>query len=226
MREDVYKTVKRTAAISAGAIVALLLLAALSAFLFFPARAAELCSRIGSPLSVNLSVRAFEKDGDINDLALAVERSVPHGRHEVTAKYGKQLLARADFTDFCAFRDQSSEGSYADFVLGSTAAALYLYGSSDEALTLLDMDEYPQSPVADYLIAALEKSTDAGFAASLAALIQPRFEQYYTAFEEGDDSFRERAAACCVQLYRIHLAAGDAAKAAEYDAYYIILRQP
>jgi hypothetical protein len=72
-------------------------------------------------LAIKYSERAYDKSGDISDLATLVERSASFKNHSLVKKYGLILLSDGDFEEFA---DANGSG-YKYYIAGSVVQSLY-----------------------------------------------------------------------------------------------------
>ena len=82
---------------------------------------------------VRYSISVYKKSGEIDDLAVVVERGFLAEKYNISAEYGQELLAREDFTDFV---NAKQETGYEQTACGITAVSLYYTGKSDDALRI------------------------------------------------------------------------------------------
>lgn len=121
--------------------------------------------------SAYYSIAAYDRSGEISDLAIAVERSSDAGHYSDAAEYGKKLLNHADFAEYCAARDADTQGnisfirgSYAQYAAGLVSTAQYYSGEKtaarDTALGSLEENTFPQNNAVIYLASAAMDSGD------------------------------------------------------------------
>lgn len=135
------KLIAKTAAITFGGIIAAALILFGIFSLFFPSVMVSLTDKLGMEgACASYSVAQYEKSGDIEDLALAVERSYYAEHFKDAADLGDKLIQSKDFLNFCNAKDvqtgasqELTLGSSAQYYNGLTAAAQY-YVKSDRAL--------------------------------------------------------------------------------------------
>ena len=122
--------------------------------------------------SAYYSVAAYDRSGDISDLATAVEKSYDAGHYEDAAEYGVKFLDDSDFSEYCAGRDADTQGnaairsSYAQYAAGIVSSAQYYTGAEEFALnTALESlgETFPQNNAAIYLAASAMEKEDTDF---------------------------------------------------------------
>ena len=226
MKIDVTKIITKTAAITAGILIFLFTaLAAVTAWIN-PAFAADLSNRAGlSFISIPLSVSAYERSKDINDLGTLIERSVAAKNDKVTAKYGETLLKYENFQQFCDYKDNLEEGNYRTYIRGNLAASYYRLKEYEKVLEIVAEDisqSYPVKSSMDYLVFAFAGRPDDDFKQDLIHLISPKFTQFFENYSENnaDLASKTQAKSACMHLYQIYVATGEAEQAEIYENHY------
>ncbi len=246
MADGMEKTILKTAAFTAAVLITVFALISAGAALFAPAYASDVCNRLGAGrLAVSLSVRAYGKSGDINDLHALVERSSRFGRHDITSAYAAELLAHSDFDAFAAHKDGQSDedvlavmGGYRVEVECRLTEAYFAQGKYIKALGTAQASvnrfgqAYPQLSAMDIFIAELASSQQAKAHAELSGLLLSflkdiKLAQYYNedTGELVSEGALHSATAVCAHLFAAHTALGNEGEAEHYRAIYNALNQ-
>lgn len=155
------KLVLKTALITLASVLVLALLVYGVLSLFVPSAMVSLTDKLGMDgACARYSVSVYEKTGDIDDLAAAVERSYGAERYGDAAEYGVILLGREDFPSYCERRESEIAGEkydYAQFAAGIVSVSLYYDGQTDAAVKVaFDAvgNSFPTGNAAIYLLSA------------------------------------------------------------------------
>ena len=154
------KLILKTAAITLGIIVAVSVMAGAVFALAAPARAAQLCARMGMyGAACQLQCSEYNRKGNISELDKLVQYAVIAENHEMVVKYGSELVNREDFKEYASQIDQSSDadikGSYTDYIYGNLSVSLYEEGNFDGAFVAAKYtvtNEYPVNNAMQYYI--------------------------------------------------------------------------
>ena len=127
MRKLIVKTVAITLSLMVGAFAIIYFI--FSAFL--PSSLASLYFRVNQEnLSVKYSVKAYEKSGNVSDLATLTERVIVFGNDSLTVTYATMLINDDEYGQVL----QSKSQGYNYYIVGSLVEALYASGSKTQAV--------------------------------------------------------------------------------------------
>ena len=168
------KLIVKTAAVTFSLLVAVALMLFGIVSLSAPAAMMELTDSLGmNGASAYYSVAVYDRSGDISDLAVAVEKSYDVGHYTDAAEYGQKMLGDDAFAEYCAARDEDTEGSssilgdYRQYATGMVASAEYFCGEKDAALDIafaqLGKNSFPANNAFMYLRNAAVQSEDKEF---------------------------------------------------------------
>lgn len=125
------KIVIKTALITLGSAIALLVLAFGIASLAFPKNMSEICENMGNPkLAASYAERQYDYTGSTEDLYRCARLYIRVGDRENTIKYCEKLVEKSDFKKCC--------GNNVQYVYGNYATALYLSGKDDDAIKIAE----------------------------------------------------------------------------------------
>ena len=121
----------KTALITLGSVIALLVLAFGIASLAFPGNMAEICENMGNPkLAASYAERQYEYSGSTEDLYRCTRLYIQTGDRTNTIKYCEELVEKPDFKKYC--------GNNVQYVYGNYATALYLSDKKDESIAIAE----------------------------------------------------------------------------------------
>ncbi len=159
------KLVLKTALITLASVLVLALLVYGVLSLFVPSAMVSLTDKLGMDgACARYSVSVYEKTGDIDDLAAAVERSYGAERYGDAAEYGVILLEREDFSSYCERRENAMAGQkydYAQFAAGIVSVSLYYDGQTDAAVKVAFDAVGSSFPTGNAVIYLLSAACDA-----------------------------------------------------------------
>ena len=159
------KLVLKTALITLASVLVLALLVYGVLSLFVPSAMVSLTDKLGMDgACARYSVSVYEKTGDIDDLASAVERSYGAERYGDAAEYGVILLEREDFSSYCERRENAMAGQkydYAQFAAGIVSVSLYYDGQTDAAVKVAFDAVGSSFPTGNAVIYLLSAACDA-----------------------------------------------------------------
>jgi len=117
--------------------------------LFFPMTLSNMFFNMGANnLSVTFAERAYEKDKNINNLSILIDRSIFSDDYTVLDKYGAIFVGHNDFAEFCEKQDagkpQGAEFSYRGYIYGSVSIAKYEKQGIVEALSFAKGSRPPE----------------------------------------------------------------------------------
>lgn len=229
MKIDGTKIILKTAAVTAGILIVLTAVLVTVTAWINPAFVADTANRAGLTfISIPLSVSAYERSEDINDLGTLIERSVSSQNDKVTAKYSEILLKHENFKQFCTFKDNKDnikEGNYRSYIRGNLAVSYYRLKEFAKALEIAaedNLSSYPDMSSMDYLVFAFAEHPDDNFKQDLIHLILPKFTQYFETYSQNstDLSSKAQAKTTCMHLYQIYSATKDTEQAKIYADYF------
>lgn len=134
------KLIAKTAAITLGAIVVLALILLGMFSWFAPGIMVSITDSLGlDGACATYSISVYNRSGEIEDLAVAVERCYNIGDYQNTAELGARLLADEDFAQYCEQRDAAESSplvvsSYRQYAAGIVAESQYRTGNGTFAL--------------------------------------------------------------------------------------------
>lgn len=121
----------RTALITLGSVIALLVLAFGIASLAFPKNMSEICENMGNPkLAASYAERQYEYTGSTDDLYRCASLYIRIGDRNNTIKYCEKLVGKRDFKECC--------GANTQYIYNNYATALYLSGNGDKAIEIAE----------------------------------------------------------------------------------------
>lgn len=132
-------------------------------------------------VSAYYSVAVYDRTGEISDLAVAVEKSYYAGHYADAAAYGEKLLDDSSFSEYCAERDEDTQGnaairsSYAQYAGGIVSSAQYYNGEKDKSLnTAFDAlgQTFPETNAVSLLASAAIDKGDVEFCKSILARLE------------------------------------------------------
>ena len=169
------KLIAKTALITLACILALALLLFGVFSLFFPSVMVSITNGLGMDgACASYSVSVYKHTDDVNDLAIAVERSYYAERYGDAAEYGAILLQRDDFSAFCAACDQKNGGEQgtaasrvkvesSQYFVGIVAASQYKTGiaaAMDTAFSALGNNQFSEGNAVVFLASVAMTSDD------------------------------------------------------------------
>ncbi len=133
------KLVIKTTLITLASLIGSLIIAFSAVAIFAPGFTAGIFDGVGNySATVFFYEKQFSKTGDIDDLAVLVEK-IDLDRDSARAEqYLSLMVAHADFDKFCASTSQSGQNSQAEFYYGNYAYALAINGKFSDALNVAD----------------------------------------------------------------------------------------
>ena len=172
------KLIAKTAGITLAAIVALALVLLGMFSWFAPGIMVTITENLGlEGACASYSISVYERSGDIDDLAVAVERCYTVGDYENAASYGSKLLSDDGFEDYCARRDNEITSDYIgdtdQYLIGIVAESLYRLGDADsksKALNLVSAaanNEFRTNSAIVYLGTVAVEQGDAAFCSQI-----------------------------------------------------------
>lgn len=139
---EIKSVIQKTAIATLVIMLSLALLAFNLACVLMPRSASDFFEWLGwGRLSVSLSREGYNRDGDINSLALLVERAIKYGDYDSVMEYAPQLQSSKHYGDFCEFKDDEGVtdfSDYASYIEGNYLIALYNKGESESCLELIE----------------------------------------------------------------------------------------
>ena len=121
----------KTALITLGSVIALLVLAFGIASLAFPGNMSEICENMGNPrLAASYAERQYEYTGSTEDLYRCTRLYIQTGDRDNTIKYCKKLVGKSDFKEYC--------GANVQYIYGNYATALYQSGKGEDAISVAE----------------------------------------------------------------------------------------
>ncbi len=176
------KLVLKTAAVTFSLLIAFALIVFGAVSLVSPSAMVAFSDSLGmTGVGAYYSVAAYERSGDIADLAEAVERSYDAGHYADAADYGSALLKDPGFAGYCSERDAETQGSasilseYDQYAAGIVSSAQYYAGEKEQALgTALESlgQTFPQNNAVIYLAAAAMSQDDTEFCKTLSERLE------------------------------------------------------
>lgn len=176
------KLIVKTAAVTFSLLVAAALMLFGIVSLSAPAAMMELTDSLGmNGASAYYSLAVYDRSGDISDLAVAVEKSYDVGHYSDAAEYGQKMLGDDAFAEYCAARDEDTEGSsyilgdYRQYAGGIVSSAQYYSGEKETALdTAFEVlgQTFPETNAVSILAAAASGSDDVEFCRSILAQLE------------------------------------------------------
>lgn len=171
------KLVLKTAAVTFSLLIAFALIVFGAVSLVSPSAMVAFSDSLGmTGVGAYYSVAAYERSGDIADLAEAVERSYDAGHYADAAEYGVRLLSDSAFAEYSAERDGDTagnaaiNGSYAQYAAGLVSSAQYYTGDGAAARgTAMNGigNTFPQNNAVIYLATAAMGDGDTAFCKEL-----------------------------------------------------------
>ena len=125
-------------------------------------------------VSAYYSVAVYDRTGEISDLAVAVEKSYYAGHYADAAAYGEKLLDDSSFSEYCAERDEDTQGN-AQYAGGIVSSAQYYNGEKDKSLnTAFDAlgQTFPETNAVSLLASAAIDKGDVEFCKSILARLE------------------------------------------------------
>lgn len=217
------KVVLKSAAYSLLCSVLLFIIGFGMSCLIAPKKVADFVVKINlNKFSAILTISEFNRTGDINDLALAVERSSLARLHKETSLYAKKLIENENYADFTAWKSDTTDYDYANFIESNYVYSSYKIGNTSELF--------------DFAVASVEKHSNA-------YAVNNAVSRYIDAFQEGKDRglhqevleylegkfIRLKASEApdvralrrvCLDLYRIYDTVGDEVNRDEWEDKY------
>ena len=121
----------KTALITLGSVIALLVLAFGIASLAFPKNMSEICENMGNTkLAASYAERQYDYTGSTEDLYRCARLYIRIGDRDNTIKYCEKLVEKSDFKESC--------GNNVQYVYGNYATALYLSGNGEKAVSIAE----------------------------------------------------------------------------------------
>ena len=169
------KLIAKTAGITLAAIVALALVLLGMFSWFAPGIMVTITENLGlEGACASYSISVYERSGDIDDLAVAVERCYNVGDYENAASYGSELLSDEGFDDYCAKRDNEITSDYIgdtdQYLIGIVAESLYRTNQKENALNLVSAaanNEFRTNSAIVYLGTVAVEQGDAAFCSQI-----------------------------------------------------------
>lgn len=172
------KLIAKTAGITLAAIVALALVLLGMFSWFAPGIMVTITENLGlEGACASYSISVYERSGEIDDLAVAVERCYNVGDYENAASYGSELLSDEGFDDYCAKRDNEIAsddiGDTDQYLIGIVAESLYRLGDADSKSKALNLvcaaanNEFRQQSAIVYLGVVAAEQEDAAFCSQI-----------------------------------------------------------
>ena len=138
------KLVAKTALFTLAGILALVLILFGVFTIFFPSVMVTVSDKLGmDKVCTYYAVSVYNRSNDISDLADVVERGYQSHSWGTVSKYGKKLINRKDFGEFCDLKDIEAEngeegaliaGTYDQYIVGLIAEAMYRQNDEENAL--------------------------------------------------------------------------------------------
>ena len=214
---DIKGIVLKTIASTLVLIFSLALFAFNLACALFPKRASDFFEWLSwGNLSVSLSREVYRREGDINALALLVERAIKYGDYEAITRFVPILKASEHYGDFCEFKDSDGVtqfSSYRSYIEGNYLIALYNNGERSKCLELARKhvsEPYDAENPARFLVRFL--SSRAVLYGEFIGILEERYRQ--------EGLSKEELKNICVDLYSMYISASDMQKAEYWRAEY------
>ena len=133
--------------------IGILLVVTIPAFiLLFPSTMMHITYDLGMEnASVRYAMRVYSKTDDIDYIAHATETAIMADNDEKIEVCGLQFVQHADFTAYCALREQQAQtaGLYKQYIYGQIALAQYRQGKATDAISTavsaLGQNAFPQN---------------------------------------------------------------------------------
>jgi hypothetical protein len=167
-------------------------------------------------LSVSLSREVYRREGDINALAVLVERAIKYQDYDAIARFVPLLQSSEHYGDFCEFKDcqgVTQFSSYRSYIEGNYLIALYNNGEGSKCLDLARKHATgsydAQNPVR-FLVRFL--SSRGAIYTDLIDLLKAKYRQEGLSCEELKN--------ICVDLFSMYINASDMENAEYWRAEY------
>ncbi len=181
--EEENKVVLKTAGLTVAALLIVTVLVISAFALFCPSLSGDFCYRIGlDGLSVRFARVAYDKSGEIDDVAVLIERAASVNDDETIVEYAPELLKHKNWSEYEEFMTEKLQYQYGNFINGKYAVALYRKGDKAEALNVAKSatEEYGVNNPMQHLVSAVAAAKDSTFAADVLVVLEEMFQSAKT----------------------------------------------
>lgn len=108
--------------------IAVLIISVLLFGLIAPMQFSDFTWRLGmNGISCHYAKTAYDKSGDINDLAVVIDRSISADNADYIAVYCEKMIENEHYEDFCDFQNEKTAGFSENFDYDSYVKKYYVY---------------------------------------------------------------------------------------------------